>query len=87
MCITEGSPTGNYSVADFERMGIQLAFFPQSLTRSCIRTMQLVLSEMRTKGRTNHLGDIFCTQEERANSTGLESYMDFEASVMRGRAE
>lgn len=64
-------------------MGIQLAFFPQSLTRSCIRTMQLVLSEMRTKGRTNHLGDIFCTQEERANSTGLESYMDFEASVMR----
>lgn len=87
VCITEGSPTGNYSVADFERMGIQLAFFPQSLTRSCIRTMQLVLSEMRTKGRTNHLGDIFCTQEERANSTGLESYMDFEASVMRGRAE
>lgn len=28
VCITEGSPTGNYSVADFERMGIQLAFFP-----------------------------------------------------------
>lgn len=83
VCITEGSPTGGYSVADFQRMGIRLAIFPQSLTRACIHTMQMVLSEIREKGRTDQLGDIFCTQEERANSTGLESYMEFEADVLR----
>lgn len=82
VCITEGSATGGYSAADFERMGIRFAFFPQSLTRACIRTMRLVLNELKARGRTDHLGDIFCTQEERAAYTGLETYMKFEADVM-----
>ena len=45
--------------------------------------LQLVLRELREKGRTDHLGDIFCTQEERANSTGLETFMNFEMDVLR----
>lgn len=83
VCITEGSPTGGYSVADFERMGIRLAFFPQSLTRACIHAMQHVLGELRAKGRTDHLQNMFCTQAQRAACTGLETYMEFEAAVLQ----
>lgn len=86
VCITEGSPTGGYGVEDFQRMGIRLAFFPQSLTRACIRVMDRVLRELREKGRTDQLGDIFCTQEERAACVGLEEYLAVEAAVTRQKA-
>lgn len=86
VCITEGSPTGGYSVADFQRMGIRLAFFPQSLNRACIRAMDRVLGELREKGRTDQLGDLFCTQEERAACIGLEDYQQAEAAVISQNA-
>ena len=81
--ITEGSATGHYSVADMERMGIKMVFFAQSLTRACIRTMQVVLNEIRTKGRTDTLDpDMFCSQETRASVMGLQEYMEFEKEIL-----
>lgn len=83
MIITEGSATGHYSVADLEAMGIKMVFFAQSLTRACIRTMSIVLNEIKTKGRTDTLDpEMFATQEERANVTGLQEYTAFEKEVL-----
>ncbi len=83
VCITEGSVTGCYSVKDFHDFGIRIAFFPQSLTRAAIKAMDTVLKELKAKGRTDGIPEMFCTQDERAAVTGLESFTDFETKVMR----
>ncbi len=81
VCIIEGTPSEQFTAAEFAQIGITWTIFPQSLIRALIYANQQVLSALYATGSCRAYGSILCSQRERNDHAALPKYVAFEAAV------
>ena len=81
VCIIEGTITEDFTVRDYEEIGIKFAIFPQTLIRAMMYASKYVLTSLKETGRTSDYRHILCTQKERGEYTRLPKYVAFESRI------
>lgn len=81
LCIIEGTVTEDFTVKDYEEIGIKFVIFPQTLIRAFMHVSKYVLTTLKETGRTNDYRHLICSREEREENTLLAKYIDFEKKI------
>jgi len=79
--VVEGTVTENYTPEQFEKMGFSLVKYPQTLIRAIIKTQVEILKNLKETGSTLPISHMLCSQNERADLTSLEKYIEFEKKI------